>query len=139
MLILRVDMTRLNERIENFNKAFTLFAEMRNSYLLNKTSDLARLALVQSFEIVFELSWKVLKDYLAANGIEVFTPKEVIKEAFSAEKIQNGQIWIDMLKDRNSSSHEYNMDKVSVILERISTIYYDELSCFKKQIKDFHG
>jgi len=132
-------MTRLEERIENFNKAFVLFAEMHNSYLSDKKSDIVRLALVQSFEIVFELAWKVLKDYLNANGIEVFTPKEVIKEAFGAEKIRNGQIWIDMMKDRNSSSHEYNMDKVNVILERISTIYYDELNRFKEQIKDFHG
>jgi len=132
-------MTRLKERIENFNKAFSLYDEMHKSYLQDKTSDMAKLALTQSFEIVFELAWKVLKDYLAVNGIEVFTPKEVIKEAFAAEKIKNGQIWIDMLKDRNASLHEYNIDKINSILGNIGSVYFDELSCFKEQIKDFHG
>lgn len=51
--------------------------------------------------------------------------------------IPNGQIWIDMAKDRNSSSLEYNMDKVNIILEKISTDYYQELKRFNKQLKGF--
>lgn len=131
-------MSRLKERIENFNKAFNLFFTMRNNFIQDKENDTNKLALTQSFEILFELSWKVLKDYLYENGIQVYTPREVIKEAFSANILQNGQIWIDMSNDRKASSHEYNMDKVSRILEHISTVYFDELCRFKEQIKGFH-
>ncbi len=130
-------MSRLSERIENFTKAFELFYKMQSDYVLNKNKDSARLALTQSFEIVFELAWKVLKDYLYTQGIEASYPKEVIKEAFNKETIQNGQIWIDMLKDRNATSHEYNMDKVDKVLEKISTIYFEELCRFKEQMKEF--
>ena len=85
----------------------------------------------------FELGWKVLKDYLNINGISVQLPRQVIKEAFNKEVIQNGQIWIDMLKDRNATSHEYNMDKVDKVLEKISTEYFEELCRFREQIKEF--
>ena len=95
------------------------------------------MALVQSFEVCFELSWKILKDYLSTKGIEVYTPRDVIKTAFNSNIIKNGQIWIDMSNDRNASSHEYNMDKVNKIIERISDIYYEELKNFAEQIKEF--
>ena len=42
-----------------------------------------------------------------------------------------------MSNDRNASSHEYNMDKVNKIIERISDIYYEELKNFAEQIKEF--
>ncbi len=130
-------MTRLKERIENFNKAYNLYLEMLNCYKTDKKENSYRLALTQSFEIVFELAWKVLKDYLSTKKIEVFTPKDTIKSAFNTQIIKNGQIWIDMANDRNASTHEYNMDKVDLILERINTVYAKELADFKEQIKDF--
>lgn len=127
-------MSRLSERIENFNKVYELFAMARNEYVNNKSNNINRLALVQSFEIITELGWKVLKDYLASKGIEVFTPKDCIKEAFTINFLPTAQIWIDMVKDRNSSSHEYDMEKVDLILEKISLEYYDEITRFKEQI-----
>ena len=89
------------------------------------------------FEILFELAWKVLKDYLSEMGIEVNYPKEVIKEAFNKKTIKNGQIWIDMLNTRNSTSHEYNTEKISILLEKIAYSYYDELFSFCEIIKGF--
>lgn len=130
-------MGRLNERIENFTKAFELFQSAVKAYKSDVSNVIYHLAVVQSFEVCFELGWKVLKDYLHQNGIEVSYPKEAIKEAFSKGTIQNGQIWIDMLKDRNATSHEYNMDKVDKVLEKISTIYFEELCRFMEQTKDF--
>jgi len=124
-------MSRLTERIENFNKAFDIYIQAVTEYKKNSSNILTHLALVQSFEICFELSWKVLKDYLKENGIAVFTPRDVIKEAFAANIIKNGQIWINMANDRNASSHEYNMEKINIILQKISADYYEELLLFK--------
>lgn len=129
--------TRLTERIENFNNAFLLLKKSNAKYVTDKTDDIYKLALIQSFEITFELGWKVLKDYLFSKDIEVFTPRDVIKSAFSSEILPSAQIWIDMAKDRNASSHEYNYDKVDKILERISGEYFEELCRFQKGLFDF--
>ena len=69
------------------------------------------MALIQAYKICFELDWKCLKDFLRKNGIEVNFPTEVIKEAFNKGTLKDGQLWIDMLNARNSTSHEYNMEK----------------------------
>lgn len=129
-------MSRLSERIENFNRAFDIYLQAVNAYNNDKNNILTHLALVQSFEIVFELGWKVIKDFLSIKDIKVYTPRDVIKEAFSVNILPQAQIWIDMAQDRNSSSHEYNMDKVSLILERISNIYCEELTRFQQGLKD---
>ena len=125
-------MSRLQERIENFNKAYDLFVIVAENYRKTPQNDINKLALTQSFEIVFELGWKILKDYLKTKDIEVFTPRDTIKEAFNTEILKNAQIWIDMAQDRNASSHEYNQDKVDKILEKVSSVYYEELKNFKE-------
>ncbi len=132
------NMSRLQKSIENFNRFFFIFSDAVNAYKKDSSVVLTHMALVQSFEVCFELAWKVLKDYLAVNGVSVSLPREVIKEAFSYETISDGQIWIDMLNVRNSTSHEYNIDKVNSVLPDVAGIYFDELNRFKEQIKDFH-
>lgn len=89
-------MSRLTERIENFNRTFSLFSNMQKNYIAEKMNDSNRLALTQSFEIIFELGWKILKDYLYTKDIEVFTPRDAIKSAFEANILPSAQIWIDM-------------------------------------------
>ena len=130
-------MSRLKERIENFNRAYKIFCDSVGEYKSDIQYVVYHMAVIQSFEVCFELVWKILKDYLNINGVNVSLPKQVIKEAFNKETIKNGQIWIDMLKDRNATSHEYNMDKVDKVLEKISTVYFDELCRFQEQVKDF--
>ena len=130
-------MTRLKERIENFNKAYNLFDIACKSYVKNN-DEVSKLAIVQAFEIVFELGWKILKDYLKTKDIEVYTPRDTIKTAFNTNILPSAQIWIDMARDRNSSSHEYNEDKVNVILKNISTIYYKEITEFKNNLVNFN-
>lgn len=129
-------MSRLEQRVENFNRAFDLFEKTYQAHISSPDDEIYQLALAQSFEIVFELSWKVLKDYLKEQGVIAAYPKDVIKEAFNKETIQNGQLWIDMLEARNSTSHEYNIDKVNIILNKISSTYYEELKRFQNWIKE---
>lgn len=125
-------MSRLQERIENFNRAYNIFVEAVKAF--DKDKQLTHMALIQTFEICYELAWKVLKDYLFLRGISALFPKEVIKEAYNKEIIEDGQIWIDMLNARNLTSHEYNMDKIDGLLIKISTVFNDEFKKFHSWI-----
>lgn len=128
-------MSRLSERIENFNRAFEMFNRMYKQYLLDKSSEAYQLALAQSFEIIFELSWKVMKDFLKVKGITTGTPKDTIKQAFAADILPEAQVWIDMINDRNFSVHEYNFKKINEIPEKISNVYYNEIVNFHNSIR----
>lgn len=74
---------------------------------------------IQRFEFVFELSWKTLKHLLEAEGISATTPRAAIRQAFKAQWINDEAAWLQMLSDRNETSHTYNADLASRIYAHI--------------------
>ena len=79
---------RWKQRFENFSKAFKQLDEAIKVY--PNLSDLEKEGLVQRFEYTFELAWKTLKDYLESKGVIVSFPRDVIKEAFAAQVVEDG-------------------------------------------------
>lgn len=63
---------RWKQRFQNFEKAFTIFkdrcSDVKEHPKGAKYYDAFQMALVQACEILIELSWKVLKDYLENEG-----------------------------------------------------------------------
>lgn len=99
---------RWKQRFENYEKALLLLREALAD--VEGLSELEKEGAVQRFEFTFELAWKTLKDYLEHNGIvlDQVVPSNVIKQAFAAKVISDGQLWIDMLRCRNLMSHTYD-------------------------------
>lgn len=85
---------RWKQRFQNFERSFIFFSK---SCKLDAYDELQSAGLVKAFEFTFELAWKTLKDYLLEQGIEVQFPRDAIKQAFAAELIVDGALWIEML------------------------------------------
>jgi len=96
---------RWRQRFENLARAYALYDEGARSENLNR---LEKEGLVQRFEYTFELAWKTMKDYLASKGLDVAYPRDVLKEAFASGLIENGELWMEMLDNRNMLSHTYD-------------------------------
>lgn len=75
---------------------------------------------IQRFEFTFELYWKTLKRMLEEEGIEAKSPRETLKQAYAVDWIQNEQSWLQMLRDRNETSHVYDEKKARDIYENIA-------------------
>jgi nucleotidyltransferase substrate binding protein (TIGR01987 family) len=114
---------RWKQRFENFDRAFTLLHDTLMLRALEEFSDLELEGLIQRFMYTFELAWKTMKDFLEASGVLIVpvTPKAVIKEAFAAKLIDNGQGWIDMMLERNLLSHTYDEQRFRKALLNIRT------------------
>ena len=76
-------------------------------------------ATIQRFEFTFELFWKTLKRFMSLEGVETKTPRETLKKAFQFEWIDNEEMWLSMLADRNEMSHVYDEEKAKEIFCRI--------------------
>lgn len=48
----------------------------------------------------------------------------LLKEAFSAKIIPDGQIWIDMFEKRNLMSHTYDRETFDDVIQNISRRYF---------------
>ena len=63
------------------------------------------------------------------------TPKGVIRAAYAAGLISNQEVWSDLLRDRNLTSHTYNEETARNIFARICTDYLYVLQELEKQLK----
>jgi nucleotidyltransferase substrate binding protein (TIGR01987 family) len=119
---------RWKQRFTNFSRAFVLLREalQNGSQALNA---LEKEGAVQRFEYGFELGWKTLKDYMEANGHVFATvmPRTVLKDAFAAKILSDGQVWIDMLDHRNLLSHTYSQLNFKKAVEAIELRYLPAL------------
>lgn len=80
-------------------------------------------ASIQRFEFTIELFWKLLKRLIESLGGEVSFPKEVLREAYRAKMINDEQIWLLMLEDRNQTSHTYDEELADKIYKNLSLYY----------------
>jgi nucleotidyltransferase substrate binding protein (TIGR01987 family) len=82
---------------------------------------------MQRFEFTFELFWKALKVFLAQEGMDARTPKDCLREAFRLGWLENESVYLDMLEDRNKTSHIDAKSTAEEILRRITTSYVSEM------------
>ena len=109
----------VKSRIERYQSALARLAEAVD----RTVDDLDKDGVIQRFEFVVELLWKALKAILTYEGIECRSPRSCIKEAFKAGIIDADETLLDMLEDRNLSSHVYDQKMSEAIFERIATLY----------------
>ena len=83
--------------------------------------------LIQRFEVSFELSWKLLKDYLEAEGFIVNSPRSAIKQAVENNIITDGELWMDMLYSRNLTTHTYDEGMFNKTFDTIVKIYFNQI------------
>ena len=116
---------RWKQRFQNFSRAFVLLRSALHEKCLDDFSDLEQEGIVHRFEYTYELAWKTCKDYLEDNGVVVspVTPRQVIKEAFAARVIDDGQAWIDMMLHRNLLSHTYDFSRFREVLDAVKERY----------------
>jgi len=115
---------RWKQRFDSFDRAFLLLREALEDGLAS-LSQLEKEGTIQRFEVAFELAWKTMKDYLEENGLVVSpaTPRSIIKEAFAAKLLDDGQVWIDMMLHRNLLSHTYDIKVFEVVLQAVAQKY----------------
>ena len=117
---------RWRQRFQNFKKAFE---QLKDSVLkVDELSDLEKEGMVQRFEYTFELAWKTLKDYLEEQQVNAKFPREVIKQSFHYEIIQDGEIWMDMLEKRNLMAHTYEETIFRDSVQKIANEYFKAIS-----------
>jgi nucleotidyltransferase substrate binding protein (TIGR01987 family) len=95
---------------------------------------------IQRFEFTFEQAWKTAQKFLRFEGFDCNSPRNCMKEAFSIGLINDEESWLDMLDDRNMTSHIYDETQAKNIYDRIKTRYAvmldNLLTVFYKRVKE---
>ena len=108
----------MKEEVElSLKKLKDAYSRLRESVEI-ASGELERDGVIQRFEFTFELLWKTLRLFLEEEGIICSTPKECMKEAFRINWLNDEDIFLNMLKDRNKTSHIYDKSMASEELKK---------------------
>lgn len=120
---------RWKQRFDNFGRALHQLKFGCDLLKQRELSILEEQGLIQAFEYNHELAWNVLKDYLTEYGgvIGLIGSRDTTREAFKADLIDNGELWMDMIVSRNLSSHTYNEETAQKMIDVIPS-YYEEFT-----------
>jgi nucleotidyltransferase substrate binding protein (TIGR01987 family) len=106
---------------------------------LKKTKDqLDKDGVIQRFEFTFELLWETLRVFLEYQGIETKTPRNAFKEAFKLGIIKDEELSLDMIEDRNLTSHVYNKKIADEIFNNIKKKYTSQIRSILEELQNMN-
>ncbi|MCL2557869.1 MAG: nucleotidyltransferase substrate binding protein [Treponema sp.] len=127
---------RWKQRFANYKKALATVKTAVELVKSRELNSLEKQGAVKSFEFTFELAWNTMKDYLEAQGIaDIIGSKSAIRHAFSNGILEDGQVWMDMVKSRNISSHTYDEATAQALLERTTGVFYDAFAALEQKME----
>lgn len=98
--------------------------------------------IIDKFFIQFELGWKVLKELLIYEGRSegrTGSPREIIKAAYACFDFMDETIWLEMLQERNNTTHMYNEAAAKELVEHILNCYIGEFEKMKNAVMEQYG
>lgn len=112
--------------VENFGKAL---AKLQEFAAMPVANDRDRAGIVQAFEFTFEQCWKTFQQIAASQGLTVGSPRQSLQAAVQLGLIAaaDEETWLDMMRDRNVTSHLYHEAWAREIADRIVSRYLPAL------------
>lgn len=127
---------RWQQRFSNFEDALTQLTEAITITQKRKLTALEEQGLIQGFEYNFELAWNCLKDICEEQGItDIIGSKDAIRYAFKRGLIENGDVWMEMVKSRILTTHTYHRTIASEVAEKITTQFYPAFLSLQKKLQ----
>lgn len=120
---------RWMQRFDNYRKALRLLGQAVEivSQRVNEdeaVEDLLKEGLIQRFEYIHELAWKVMKDYAEYQGYtDIRGSRDAFRKAFEMGIITDKR-WMESIADRNLTSHNYDDETAEAIYEAVVNVYY---------------
>ncbi len=115
--------------LKDFKKSINRLEEVLN---IEKT-DIIRDSAIKRFELCFDLSWKIIKNYAKKEGVECNSPRSCFKTAFQLNLIDYDEQWIKMIEDRNLTVYIYKEQYAQEIYSHL----FSYLELFKKLLAKF--
>jgi nucleotidyltransferase substrate binding protein (TIGR01987 family) len=125
---------KLQNTLENYTKALNMLLELET---YPRIDDVVRTGFLQRFNFTYEMSIKLIRRYIIANGMdseEIKGSKDILRLALQKDIITDIDLWFEMLKDRNILVHEYSFMKSDEIFENLKNKYLDEFKKLKLKI-----
>ena len=120
------------KKFDNFTNCLAVLANA--DFKMAETNDIYRTGIIGQFNLTFELAWKAFQEVMRMHSVaEVATgsPREILQLAYKFGFINDSEIWLLMLKKRNTSVHIYNEDEVDEMIVLIRDSFIPAFAALK--------
>ncbi len=123
------------QRFNNYKKALKQLRDAVELMEKRELSILEKQGVIQAFEYTHELAWKTLKDFLEYKGnMGIYGSRDATRQAFALGLIDDGEIWMQMIKSRNLTSHTYDESTADEIIQIVKNMYYAQFEKLKSEM-----
>ncbi len=114
------------QRFNNYKKALKQLGNAVDLMSERELSILEKQGVVQCFEYTHELAWKTLKDFLESKGnLDIYGSRDATKKAFALGLINDGEVWMHMIKSRNLTTHTYDEKTADEVIGIVKDSYFN--------------
>ena len=120
------------KKLDNFTNCLSILANA--DFKLAETNDIYRTGIIGQFNLTFELAWKALQEIMRLHSVEEATtgsPREILQLGYKIGFINDSQVWLLMLKKRNTSVHIYNEEEVDELILLIRDSFIPAFTALK--------
>lgn len=127
---------RWKQRFLNYKKALSQLNKFIDQGELN---ELEEQGLIQAFEYTHELAWNLLKDYFQYQGTQnIYGSRDATRLAFNVGLIEDGESWMDMIQDRNQTSHTYNQATAQAIANNVKSRFFELFVALRDKMQELY-
>lgn len=112
--------------MKKYENYANLLKSLKRAPSLDLDEDIVRVGIIGTFSLQFELGWKLLKTVLAYEGQPIAasgSPRDIIKAAYAVFDFLDEDLWLSMLRDRNTITHVYDEEKSRELTDAIINRY----------------
>lgn len=103
------------------------------------SNDIYRSGVVFQFNLTFELAWKALQGVKRLHGAEAAetgSPREILKLGYKLGFVNDPEVWLEMLKNRNLAAYIHDEDMVDTLILLIRDSFIPAFSRLEKTLQD---
>ena len=117
-----LDLSPLQSAVAALARALSVTGDANQWQTFNPdTQDVLKAGVIQTFEVAYEQSWKMIRRWLVANpaagDVEGVPMRQLFRIAARAGLIDDVDIWMEFHKARNQTSHTYNRMSAQAVFE----------------------
>lgn len=119
-----LDLTVLKNSFVTLNQCYNDFCAEKDEKIKTYIKD----SCIKRFEYTYETAKKIMNKYLKKEYDKEekdLTINNVFREMYALNLIENFENWVDYREKRNTTSHEYNLEKTYVIMDIIPNFIKD--------------
>lgn len=123
------------KKLDNFSNCLAILADA--DFTLAETNDIYRTGIIGQFNLTFELAWKALQEIMKMHGVEeasTGSPREILQLGYKIGFLNDPEIWLLMLKKRNTSVHIYNEDEIDELILLIRDSFIPTFKILKETL-----